>query len=532
MEFNNSMQSDSNVGSEENNIQSDQNIDFDNSHEFDSIMQLENMMQLESIEFDNNRDSDDSVESDRSRVSASPYPNYSAPISFLQSHISKVLKDAGVPCFLWDESAFAIYCLGQPTAKTLSWVIPDAYIHDAAAALLLAKFQYPLELFYDDFVMVPDYHLEIPRKMELDKRPEILLYQKTRVCWSFPDPPMGRPGRNATYYTLTSDTRFYSPYDPEDRDIKEDRPIVIVDKQDPFLRQVDPGTHIPIDVEELRFPHLIDRSFRRRYNTDKHFKDAYLAKPFWYARLAPDNSPNMLYPPVHVTILKPERCLEAILLLLLRNYGYLNSAVDWDAKIERVVRLCLETDKPPYLRLDQIQEPFREYFSRMIDPDYVFVITEGGICQDVVYLRALHQVLRATAQLPPPGDDPFPRASVEPMMTGDLDAIFQRLKISPGLDIDPPEDSRSAEGLASPQDSTLPDADDEEEEGQGEEEEEAEEEGGETDIFDANQCLPHDKLVDLLNTDRVKAKIAANEKQWRIGRNFYSRSVSDAESDL
>ncbi|PWY88248.1 hypothetical protein BO70DRAFT_419885 [Aspergillus heteromorphus CBS 117.55] len=66
----------------------------------------------------------------------------------------------------------------------------------------------------------------------------------------------------------TSTSHPIHHYYPEYEDIEKDRPIVMIDKNEPFLRQVDPYIHIPIDVNA------------RPYNLDNKFKGEYLAKPF------------------------------------------------------------------------------------------------------------------------------------------------------------------------------------------------------------------------------------------------------------
>ncbi|PLB53886.1 hypothetical protein P170DRAFT_420683 [Aspergillus steynii IBT 23096] len=142
------------------------------------------------------------------------FPAYPGPK--LEAYVSRLLDEAGVPSFLWGESVLAI--LRVPTADFFSgWVVPDDCIEKASRALDEAKFP-PCTLgercslfWHHRTHPIPDHHYHTD--LEYSETPPhmscgVFLYKKSRLFWSFPDPPIGRPSPNDPYYVLTSDTRL------------------------------------------------------------------------------------------------------------------------------------------------------------------------------------------------------------------------------------------------------------------------------------------------------------------------------------
>ncbi|KAH8424446.1 uncharacterized protein LDX57_002197 [Aspergillus melleus] len=142
--------------------------------------------------------------------------------SELEAYVARLLDEAGVPNFIWAEPALSI--LGVDTVSFFSgWVVPDECIEKAAQALDAANFPpcrqgrdgcsvfwerrahpYPDHHWHTDLFYPP--RLSPPGGAAMTCG--VFLYRKSRLFWSFPDPPIGRPAPDDPYYMLTDDSRI------------------------------------------------------------------------------------------------------------------------------------------------------------------------------------------------------------------------------------------------------------------------------------------------------------------------------------
>ncbi|PLB53542.1 hypothetical protein P170DRAFT_463197 [Aspergillus steynii IBT 23096] len=135
----------------------------------------------------------------------------------LESYVARLLDEAGVPNFIWGEAIISI--LGVPTQITSSsWAIPDSLIDTAAKVLDDAKFppctqgREHCRVFNSMSTHpYPDYHWHTDHRYPTEPptfTTGVFLYRKSRLFWTFPEPPIGRPPPGDRFYMLTSDPRI------------------------------------------------------------------------------------------------------------------------------------------------------------------------------------------------------------------------------------------------------------------------------------------------------------------------------------
>ncbi|PWY68672.1 hypothetical protein BO70DRAFT_356097 [Aspergillus heteromorphus CBS 117.55] len=338
---------------------------------------------------------------------------YPAPLTWLQCHVVKILEAAGVPSFLFGNEALMIYHFySGPKSTELEWGIPDRFMGKATKALEEAGFKLHLAANNPEHGD-PDYEFKCPPDIatRIENAPDVWLYHASRICWNFPDPPIGPLGVNGNaYYTVTSHTRFYSS-----TDVHVDRPITL------YKRGADNVTRPTYDSERYLHPFSIDPWFSEQYETNPQFKEKYRARPYWYNRLGPNN-PSLEEPPVYVKILRPEKWIEAAILRLVRNLTVTDREEYSDLTLSKVARKHLRRRIPPNLVLENLHDPFRTYMERLMqladaEPDRTKEL------RDDVFLQRLYNVLRAKDQLPPHGDTAIARPDgAQPNLRGILEA--------------------------------------------------------------------------------------------------------------
>ncbi|PWY76105.1 hypothetical protein BO94DRAFT_549416 [Aspergillus sclerotioniger CBS 115572] len=166
----------------------------------------------------------------------------SNPISKLESYISRLLDEAGIPNCIWGERVLNILgtsvfdcpiyfggskcSVDQPFTghrRFLLWVIPDRYIDQAAQILDKAKLSRDGDnragWSMGDYVYLPPSQLNVKQTIHL--------FRKSRISWTFPDPPVGRLGWEDSYfYCLTSDQKFrHETIQLSDRPSEKDWPV-------------------------------------------------------------------------------------------------------------------------------------------------------------------------------------------------------------------------------------------------------------------------------------------------------------------
>ncbi|KAJ0425665.1 hypothetical protein BJY00DRAFT_308395 [Aspergillus carlsbadensis] len=152
----------------------------------------------------------------------------------MESIVAELLDKAGVPNFIWGEPVLSV--LGVPTSVFFTaFVIPDLHIEKAAQALTNAKFPLCTQghdactVFWDGRAHpYPDYHWHTDLRY-MKCAPAMaygtFLYRKSRLFWSFPDPPIGAPPQNDPYYILTSDKHIAEQDLPRGRASDKDYPV-------------------------------------------------------------------------------------------------------------------------------------------------------------------------------------------------------------------------------------------------------------------------------------------------------------------
>ncbi|KAH8432939.1 uncharacterized protein LDX57_010572 [Aspergillus melleus] len=281
------------------------------------------------------------------------FPAYPGPE--LEAYVSRLLEEAGVPCFLWGESVLQI--LRVPTVDFFSaWVVPDNCIEQAVRALDAAKFPPCIQgeecsLFWKHRSHpIPDhhYHTDLTYPEMPDLTCGVYLYKKSRLFWSIPDPVIGPPAPDDPYDMLSSDTR-------------------------------------------LRAGGIATRG----------------------------RSPAGKYP---VKIIIPARYIVCMLLLKLRDWVSKITAGHWFVELSYLMEYVIHKEDNPALRLDDIAEPWREYFrQRSVDVPLdetgrydLNYMDEHDIDFGHKQFLRLYVMLKSSGQLPlpEPGRDessgPFP----------------------------------------------------------------------------------------------------------------------------
>ncbi|KAL4802404.1 hypothetical protein BDV18DRAFT_65847 [Aspergillus unguis] len=147
------------------------------------------------------------------------FPTYISNV--LESYVTGLLEQAGIPSFIWGEPYLSI--LGSMTASFYSgYIVPDEDIDKAAEVLDKAAFPPCIHgkekcLVFSKYAWhpYPDYHWHTDLVYtELPKWPGDLpsigvrLYKQSRIFWTFPKPCLGPPPKDDPYYMLVTDPRI------------------------------------------------------------------------------------------------------------------------------------------------------------------------------------------------------------------------------------------------------------------------------------------------------------------------------------
>ncbi|PWY69076.1 hypothetical protein BO70DRAFT_432577 [Aspergillus heteromorphus CBS 117.55] len=342
---------------------------------------------------------------------------YLHPISWLESHVAGILDKAGVPSFIWGDRAMDIYDL-QDSVQSLRWVIPDAYINQAGEALVSAGFVLQQD---SDLAPAPDYQFEIPAEIDLPRRLPVALDRKSRLFWTFPDPPVGPPEPYDDFYTVTSDVRFYWRFSDNVRD----RPIFLVPTY-PVENSIDFICSSPLPDDGYHpHPYIVDSSFQDRCNVEEpFFLQRHQAKPFLYSRLGPNN-PSPSKPVVKVKVPHWEKYFEAMVLLLLRDLP-LPEESNWAKRAVFDIADGLWRWQPRMSQIDY-QDIFDKVILQIRDARSDSTLQRDGVrLRTLRYLKAFHQTLKKMLLLPLPGSS---APDAERLATEPLEVLFQRLQV-------------------------------------------------------------------------------------------------------
>ncbi|KAL3250937.1 hypothetical protein ABHI18_010938 [Aspergillus niger] len=125
----------------------------------------------------------------------------------IEGEVSSVLDKANIPNFIWGQGVHLMMGI-KDKWDTPGWVVPDNLVQ-LAAHVLSCSFHtgkpYSEREPGERKTPTPG---EYCFEYGVFKVQEIHLHKKSSRCPSFPDPPLGKPGKNDQYYLLTSDRRL------------------------------------------------------------------------------------------------------------------------------------------------------------------------------------------------------------------------------------------------------------------------------------------------------------------------------------